>query len=97
MRISHDIRPIIRLTVVRDSAARSHCPLAELRRSAGEVRMRNPLFLNEAVRSVEWQDIRVLTPLQTIRAVLLSAPWLVASLKLACDDHFVIAIAFSGG
>jgi fatty acid desaturase len=57
--------------------------------------MRNPLFLDDAVRSVEWQDLRDLSLLQTVRAVLLSAPWLAASLTLAHHDQFLTALPFS--
>ena len=57
--------------------------------------MRNPLFLNDAVRSVEWQDLRDLSLFQSVRAVLLSAPWLAASLALASNEYFVAALPFS--
>jgi hypothetical protein len=60
-----------------------------------EVCMKAPLFLNEAVRSVQWQDLRELTFVQTVRAVLLSAPWLAASLAFAWNDQFGAAIPFS--
>ena len=57
--------------------------------------MRNPLFLNDAVRSVVWQDLRELTLFQSARALLLSAPWLVASMALAYNEFFVAALPFS--
>ena len=57
--------------------------------------MRAPLFLNDAVRSVQWQDLRELTLLQTVRALLLSAPWLALSLALAWNELFLAAIPFS--
>jgi beta-carotene hydroxylase len=63
--------------------------------SGAEDGMRNPLFLDDAVRSVRWQDLRHLTLWQTVRAVLLSAPWLAASLALACYSQFAVALPFS--
>jgi fatty acid desaturase len=57
--------------------------------------MRNPLFLNGAVRSVEWQDLRDLSVFQSVRAVFLSAPWLAASLALASNGYYVAALPFS--
>src|SRR5262249_48170175 len=63
--------------------------------SGSEVAMRNPLFLDEAVRSVEWQDLRAMTPFQTMRAVLLSSPWLAASLVLAHNGLYALAVPFS--
>jgi len=57
--------------------------------------MKAPLFLNAAVRSVQWQDLRELTFVQTVRALLLSAPWLAVSLALAGNDQYGAAIPFS--
>lgn len=57
--------------------------------------MRNPLFLHEAVRSVAWQDLRDLSFLQSVRAVLLSSPWLAASLTFAYNEQFLAALPFS--
>lgn len=57
--------------------------------------MRAPLFLNDAVRSVHWHDLRELTLFQTVRALLLSAPWLALSLALVWADLYLAAIPFS--
>ncbi len=57
--------------------------------------MKNPLFLNDNVRRVAWQDLRELTYFQSIRAVLLSLPWLVVSMTLASAEYFVAAVPFS--
>lgn len=57
--------------------------------------MRAPLFLNQAVRSVQWQDLRDLTLLQSVRACLLSVPWLTASLWLAAHEWYAAAVPFS--
>ena len=54
-----------------------------------------PLFLNDAVRSVQWHDLRELTLFQTVRALLLSAPWLAVSLVLVWNELFLAAIPFS--
>jgi fatty acid desaturase len=60
-----------------------------------EHRMRAPLFLNYAIRSVQWHDLRELTFFQTVRALLLSAPWLALSLGFASAELFWAAIPFS--
>lgn len=57
--------------------------------------MKAPLFLNDAVRSVSWYDLRDLTFLQTLRALLLSAPWLALSSILAWNGRYWEAIPFS--
>jgi fatty acid desaturase len=54
-----------------------------------------PLFLNDGVRSVQWKDLRELTFFQTIRALLLSVPWLALSLGFAWNELFLAAIPFS--
>ena len=57
--------------------------------------MKNPLFLNDAVRSVEWHDLRAMSLAQTIRANFLSVPWLIVSLVLAHEEYYLAALPFS--
>jgi beta-carotene hydroxylase len=57
--------------------------------------MYHPLLRDPAVRAVAWRDLRRLTPVQTIRGLLLLLPWLLLSLALAEGGWLLPACAAS--